>query len=199
MPQAPIKLALLRHGHTSWNREHRIQGRSDIPLDDQARADLAAFLLPAPWDKAALWSSPLARARETAHLVAGRAPETDPALTEMNWGDWEGQHGATLRADPNSGFRDIEDWGWEYRPPAGETPAEVWARLDPWLATLTADTVAVCHIGVMRMILARAYGWNFDGPAPFSIKRNRLFVVEIAGRDLTPWPEPIRLLKKDTP
>ena len=199
MPQAPIKLALLRHGHTSWNREHRIQGRSDIPLDDQARADLAAFSLPDPWDKAALWSSPLARARETAHLVAGRAPKTAPALTEMNWGDWEGQHGATLRADPNSGFRDIEDWGWEYRPPAGETPAEVWARLEPWLATLTTDTVAVCHIGVMRMILARAYGWNFDGPAPFAIKRNRLFVVEIAGRNLTPWPEPIRLLKKDAP
>jgi probable phosphoglycerate mutase len=199
MPHAPIKLALLRHGHTSWNREHRIQGRSDIPLDDQARADLASFSLPDPWDRAALWSSPLARARETADLVAGRVSATTPGLTEMNWGHWEGQHGATLRSDPSSGFRDIEDWGWEYHPPAGETPAEVWARLEPWLASLTTNTVAICHIGVMRVILARAYGWNFDGPAPFSIKRNRLFVVEIAGRDLIPWPEPVRLLKKDTP
>ena len=87
------RLALLRHGHTPWNRAGRIQGRSDIALDAQARADLAALSLPAPWDRAALWSSPLARAFDTARLVAGRDPQTDPALTEMNWGAWEGQHG----------------------------------------------------------------------------------------------------------
>ncbi|CUH75840.1 bifunctional RNase H/acid phosphatase [Tritonibacter multivorans] len=199
MPHTPIKLALLRHGHTAWNREHRIQGRSDIPLDDQARADLRSLSLPAPWDQADLWSSPLTRASETAELIAGRRPKTSPALTEMNWGDWEGQHGAPLRADPSSGFRDIENWGWNYRPPNGEPPAEVWARLSPWLDALTEDTVAVCHIGVMRMILARAYGWNFDGPAPFAIKRNRLFVVDLSADGLTPWPDPIRLPKEDTP
>ncbi|MFW8633678.1 histidine phosphatase family protein [Cribrihabitans pelagius] len=192
-----IRLALLRHGHTAWNRAGRIQGRSDIPLDGGARAELAGYVLPAPWDKAALWSSPLLRAAETARLVAGRAPHTAPELTEMNWGEWEGLHGRDLKAEPQSGFRDIEDWGWDYRPPGGESPAEVWARIEPWLAGLTQDTVAVCHIGIMRMILARAYGWDFAGPAPFRIKRNRLFVVEIADRSLTPWEEPVRLLRKE--
>ncbi|WP_420005250.1 histidine phosphatase family protein [Arenibacterium sp. LLYu02] len=191
-----IRLALLRHGHTAWNRAGRIQGRSDIPLDAAARAELAAQCLPEGWHGADLWSSPLLRAAETARLVTDQEPQTTEALIEMNWGEWEGQHGIALRADPTSGFRDIEHWGWDYRPPGGESPAEVWARIAPWMATLTRDTVAVCHIGIMRMILARAYGWNFDSPAPFQIKRNRLFVVEIAGDELTPWPEPIRLLKR---
>jgi probable phosphoglycerate mutase len=129
--------------------------------------------------------------------VAGHEPQTAPELTEMNWGDWEGLHGLDLKADPASGFRDIEHWGWDYRPPGGESPAEVWARIAPWIARLTRDTVAVCHIGIMRMILARAHGWDFDGPAPFRIKRNRLFVVEIDNGTLTPLPDPIRLIPKE--
>ncbi len=194
-----IRLALLRHGHTAWNRAGQIQGRSDIPLDAQARTELSGFALPSPWDQASLWSSPLSRAVETAELVARRAPQTAPQLTEMFWGDWEGKKGLELKADPKSGFRDIEQWGWDYRPPGGETPAEVWARIKPWLASLQRDTVAVCHIGIMRMILAQAYHWDFDGPAPFRIKRNRLFVVEFNGNSLTPWTEPVRLLKRDLP
>ena len=126
-----IRLALLRHGHTAWNRAGRIQGRSDIPLDETARTDLAAQSLPEGWNDADLWSSPLTRASETAALVAGRAPQTTAALIEMNWGAWEGQHGVDLRADPASGFRDIEHWGWDYRPPGGESPLEVWNRINP--------------------------------------------------------------------
>lgn len=189
------RLALLRHGHTHWNRAGRIQGRSDIPLDDDARAELAAMQLPAPWDGATLWSSPLRRASETARLVAGRDPLTSDALTEMNWGGWEGLRGVDLLADPNTDYRHIEDWGWEYRPPNGESPAEVWARLQPWLKGLTGDTVAVCHIGIMRVILARAWGWEFDGPAPFKIKRNRLYIVDMS--NMKPLPEPIRLLRPE--
>lgn len=189
------RLALLRHGHTHWNCAGRIQGRSDIPLDDDARAELAAMQLPAPWDEATLWSSPLRRASETARLVAGRDPLTSDALTEMNWGGWEGLRGVDLLADPNTDYRHIEDWGWEYRPPNGESPAEVWARLQPWLKGLTGDTVAVCHIGIMRVILARAWGWEFDGPAPFKIKRNRLYIVDMS--NMKPLPEPIRLLRPE--
>ena len=189
-----IRLALLRHGHTAWNRQGRIQGASDIPLDDQARADLSALRLPPPWDAAELWSSPLKRAAETAELVARRKPRLAPELTEMNWGDWEGQRGADLLAEPDSGFRHIEEWGWHYRPPDGESPAEIRARLRPWLARLDRDAVAVCHIGVMRVLLARAHGWDFAGPAPFRIKRNRLYVVTVEAGSLTPEGETARLI-----
>ena len=190
------RLALLRHGHTPWNRAGRIQGRSDIALEPDAAAALGALRLPDGWQDADLWSSPLLRAADTARLVAGRAPHTSPALIEMNWGDWEGLKGIDLRADPASGFRDIEDWGWDYRPPNGESPLEVWHRLRPWLETVHADSVAVCHIGIMRVLLARAPGWDFSGPAPFQIKRNRLFVIELAPNLHLSDPAIVRLTER---
>ncbi|MEM9579211.1 MAG: histidine phosphatase family protein [Pseudomonadota bacterium] len=181
------RLALIRHGHTVWNRDGRLQGRTDIPLDDHARTELAAQKLPGTWADADVVSSPLERARETAALISDRTPDTIDALMEMDWGTFEGKISADLRADPTSGFRDIEHWGWDYCPHGGETPAQLWARVAPWLDTLTHDCVAVCHIGTMRVILAKAHGWDFDGPAPFQIKRNRLFTLDINGAlDLRP-------------
>ncbi|MEO1733820.1 MAG: histidine phosphatase family protein [Pseudomonadota bacterium] len=190
------KLALLRHGHTAWNRAGRIQGRSDIPLDEDAVTVLQALALPSPWDTAELWSSPLERAVHTAQLVSGRNPNTDPALTEMNWGAWEGLHGAGLAEQADSGFRHIEDWGWDYRPPQGESPAEVWARLKPWVLDRKQDAVAVCHIGIMRVLMARATRWDFHGTPPFRIKRNRLFVINLTAGTLTSEGEPVRLIPK---
>jgi broad specificity phosphatase PhoE len=191
------RLALLRHGHTPWNRAGRIQGRSDIALDPQARADLSKLCLPAGWETADLWSSPLSRASETAKLVAGRDPNTSAALIEMHWGDWEGLHGLDLKSDPNSGFRDIEDWGWAYHPPGGESPQDVWNRLQPWLSQIKTDTVAVCHIGIMRVIMAQASGWHFSGPAPFQIKRNRLFVLDLTPNLALSDPHIVRLRERD--
>lgn len=191
-----IRLALIRHGHTAWNRAGRIQGRTDVALDAAAQSDLSRLCLPAPWASAQLWSSPLKRACETAELIAGHPPQTDTALTEMNWGQWEGAQGADLRADPTSGFRDIEDWGWDFRPPGGETPAEIRTRVRGWASTLTRDAVAVCHIGIMRVLLAHATSWAFDGPAPFQIKRNRLYIINIDGDDWQAMPTPVRLVAR---
>lgn len=191
-----MQLALLRHGHTDWNRAGRIQGRSDIPLDAQARAELGARALPEAWQDADLWSSPLSRAADTATLVTGRTPRTSPALTEMNWGAWEGHHGADLRATSDSGFKDIEDWGWDFCPPDGESPRDVAARLAPWLGRLQRDTFAVCHIGVMRVLLAQAWGWDFQGPCPFTIKRNRFYILTRTETGWHPEPDPIRLRER---
>ncbi|WP_187429392.1 2,3-bisphosphoglycerate-dependent phosphoglycerate mutase [Roseobacter fucihabitans] len=188
-----IRLALLRHGHTAWNRQGRIQGRSDIPLDEDAKAHLARLALPPEWQDCDLWSSPLQRAVETAQIITGHPPKTDLALGEMNWGDWEGQEGIKLRADPQSGYRDIEDWGWNYRPPKGESPADLSARLRPWVETLRRDAFAVCHIGIMRVLMAQATGWDFTGPPPFQIKRNRLFVITIRDGKWSANDAPIRL------
>ncbi|MGC1503783.1 MAG: histidine phosphatase family protein [Sulfitobacter sp.] len=191
-----IRLALLRHGHTEWNRAGRIQGRTDIPLDDEARQDLSKLTLPSPWQEADLFASPLIRAADTARIVADKEPHTDPALIEMNWGAWEGNFGAQMRADPNSGYRDIEAWGWNYTPPDGEAPLALLNRLAPWVAGLQRDSIAVCHIGVMRVLLARATGWRFDGPAPFQVKRNRLYVIEVDGENWQLQAETVRLVER---
>ncbi|SPH19811.1 Adenosylcobalamin/alpha-ribazole phosphatase [Ascidiaceihabitans donghaensis] len=190
-----IRLGLLRHGHTAWNRAGRIQGRTDIPLDADASAALSKLCLPDGWTQADLWSSPLLRAVETAQLVASRAPRTSPALTEMNWGDWEGKHGKDLHADPASGFRDMEHWGWDFTPPNGEALSSLRSRTVTWAAGLQHDTVAVCHIGVMRVLMAHACGYNFAGTPPFQVKRNRLFCIEITQEGWTLHPDPIRLIE----
>ena len=174
-----IKLALIRHGHTQWNLDGKIQGRTDVPLTAEATDQLGALELPADWQNATVVSSPLLRAHQTAQLIATGTVHTEPALLEMDWGEWEGRHGVQLADDPASGWRHLEDWSWTYRPPAGESPEDVRDRVLPWVKQLRKDTVAVCHIGVMRVLLALAYDWHFNGPASFSVKRNRLFVLSV--------------------
>lgn len=173
------RLALMRHGHTAWNRAGRIQGSTDEPLDEQARKHLASLRLPEGLGEATVMSSPLLRAVETARIVFHREPVVVPDLGEMDWGRWEGQCGLDLLADCNSGYRHIEEWGWDYRPPGGETPRRVSERLQPWLDGLSGLVVAVTHIGVMRVLLARATGWNFEGTPPFRVKRDRLYWIDI--------------------
>lgn len=194
------RIALLRHGHTAWNRAGRIQGRIDEPLDDEARAHLACLSLPPEFEKATLLSSPLVRAVETGAIVSHRDPVSIPELVEMDWGDWEGRRGVDLLADPNSGYRHIEEWGWDFRPPNGETPRAVWDRLQPWVASLRGQAVVISHIGVMRALLARATGWNFEGTPPFKVKRDRLYVIDIAkDGSLSHDGEPVRLVRNHTP
>jgi len=190
-----LRLALIRHGHTAWNRAGRIQGRTDIPLDAAARDELSALRLPAPWDAAQITASPLKRASETARLVSGRDPILAPELIEMDWGQWEGQHGAALRDDPACAYRDIEHWGLGFCPPGGESIAALQARVLSWAEGLEQDTLAVCHIGVMRAFLAAATGWTFEGAAPFAIKRARLYVLTRAGAGWHWDGQPIRLIK----
>ena len=146
--------------------------------------------------EANLVSSPLSRAIDTARLVSGRTPRIVPELIEMDWGAWQGLRSADLLADARSGYRHIEDWSWDFQPLGGETPKMVWKRLKPWIAAAQGTNVAVCHIGVMRVLLARATGWDFSGPPPFQVKRDRLYILD--GNDhgtLVFDGEPVRLIQ----
>jgi len=108
---------LVRHAQTAWNRERRMLGRTDIPLDEAGRAQaraLADWLAPMPLT--AVWSSPLLRAMQTAEaLAASRALPVRPleGLRELDQGELEGRHFndllqeyatffAAFRADPAS-------------------------------------------------------------------------------------------------
>lgn len=192
------RLAIIRHGRTAWNRDGKIQGHRDIPLEPQSITELAGFRLPDEWQHATLVSSPLGRAVHTAELITGKTPQLEPALIEMDYGDWEGLRSVDLGADPESGFRHLPEWGWDYKPPQGESPAQVWARLAPWVESLTEDTVAVCHIGVMRTLLAVAYDWPFKGTPPFSIKRNSLYCLEVTDKLTVMDPLRVRLVSKSS-
>lgn len=140
------------------------------------------------------------RAVETARIIAGREPVVVPALIEMDWGRCEGQCGIDLLEDSGSGYRHIEEWGWDYLPPGGETPRRVWERVEPWLDTVKGFAVVVSHIGIMRVLLARATGWNFQGPAPFKVKRDRLYRIDVrSDGTLSHDNQPVRLIEAGSP
>ncbi len=85
---------LLRHGMTDWNKRKKLQGKSDIPLNDEGRAmaeQAAVEYKDVPFD--VCYCSPLIRADETARIVLkGRNIPiiTDSRLAEMGFGDYEG-------------------------------------------------------------------------------------------------------------
>ncbi len=162
-------IALIRHGPTAWNAERRIQGLTDTPLSDAGRDAIAAWRLPSGLAAYDWVSSPLARARETAELLGARDLRTDPRLSEMNWGDWEGQRLADLRRDLGDAMADNEARGLDFQPPGGESPRHLLARLTPWLAEVAAAgraTLAITHNGVIRALYARATGWPMTGKRP---------------------------------
>ena len=70
-----MKVLLIRHGETDWNIEKRIQGRTDIPLNENGRAQadaLAEILSQRPAPVSALYTSPLTRASQTAFAIRNR-------------------------------------------------------------------------------------------------------------------------------
>lgn len=90
-----MKLYLVRHGETDWNKAHRLQGQMDIPLNEFGRhlaAETARGLKNIPFDLCI--SSPLSRAKETGEIIlSGRDVPifTDDRIIEMAFGEWEGR------------------------------------------------------------------------------------------------------------
>jgi broad specificity phosphatase PhoE len=151
------ELLLIRHAPTGWNVSGRIQGRRDPALSPAGRAALAGCRVPAPWAAGEWCSSPLARARETACLLGASRVHDEPALIEMDWGEWEGETLAALRARLGATMRANESRGLDFRPAGGESPREVRDRLRAWLADLAPEgpaVIAVTHKGVI------ATGWD---------------------------------------
>jgi uncharacterized phosphatase len=112
---AAPRTALVRHGETDWNRDGRLQGRTDIPLNDTGRAQALALagLLEEEGGWAAITSSPLSRARETAQIIADvlglelLPPHDD--LVERDFGDAEGGNREELAARFPDGQRPGEE------------------------------------------------------------------------------------------
>ena len=187
------RIALLRHFPTAWNQERRFQGQTDIPLTEDSRAELATLTLPAPWDGTRLIASPLSRAAETAAILApGRPVEHDARLKEIAYGEWEGQKGADLLADPTSGYMHVEEGGWHREAPGGESHWDVWLRVKPVLAGIASQgrpTLLIVHRSLMRTIFAHAWNWGFDTPEPFKIKRAKIYPMTLDDTGMPSAPE----------
>jgi probable phosphoglycerate mutase len=176
-------IALVRHMPTAWNAAARMQGGSDQPLDPGAAP---AWRLPPEFAGFRALSSPLRRAVETAERL-GLAPRSDARLGEMAWGAWEGRTLAELRVELGPEMADMEARGLDFRPPGGESPRDVQARLVLLFAELAAagtPAIAITHKGVIRAALALATGWDMRGKPPYRLSWHaaHLFAVDRAGR-----------------
>ncbi len=167
-----MRVLFVRHGSTAWNEAGRIQGCTDVPLSPAGRAQVAGWRLPEGWRGGRCVTSPLQRARETAALLGFDAAEIDARLVEMGWGGYEGATLAELRQRHGDALAENEARGLDFRPPGGESPREVAARLAGFLRDLAVegeDRLVVAHRGILRASLVLAFGWDMLGRPPVRI------------------------------
>ena len=125
-----MKIWILRHGETDWNVLWKMQGQTDIPLNEKgiAQAKEAAERLKSERVDA-IYSSPLSRAYETARIIAephGLQIVTDDRLKEMSFGEFEGTTPEYNKINPNrERFFSAPE---KYVPSGGETIDEAEAR-----------------------------------------------------------------------
>lgn len=180
-----VRVAFMRHGPTTWNAAKRLQGRADIDLAPRTVEFLKARRLPREFDGWRVLSSPLARCRRTAELL-GLSAETDARLIEMDWGEFEGKSVAQLRSEIGDEFARNEARGLDFRPPGGESPRMVQARLAPLLGEIARDgrnTLCVAHRGVFRAVYALSHGWDMTGepPDPLDLYAIHVFALDPEG------------------
>ncbi|MBW2001391.1 MAG: histidine phosphatase family protein [Deltaproteobacteria bacterium] len=161
------RILLIRHGETDWNRIHRFQGRSDVPLNQKGREQARALALALKHEPiTAIYSSPLVRAIETARLIKMFHVSTpffeEEALIEMDLGDFDGMEAKRWAAQ----FQDFRK-AWQENPasvkmPGGESLKDVQTRAIDALERITniyppGSTLLICgHNFVNLTILCHA-------------------------------------------
>jgi len=186
----PTTIVMVRHGETDWNREDRFQGHSDPPLNDRGRSQARALAQAlGGLEAAALYSSPLARAHETAIILAERLRlevQMRDDLREVDVGSWSGLTRSEAEARFPAGYRRWLEFGhgWD----DGETYQELGLRVLSEVRRIAEDhpgerVVAVTHGGPIRSALAASAGVQF-GDARRSIHViGNCAVVSFAVRD----------------
>jgi 2,3-bisphosphoglycerate-dependent phosphoglycerate mutase len=180
-------LLLVRHGQSTWNHEHRIQGQLDPPLSAEGRrqaAQLGGRL--AGRQFAGFYSSDLKRAIETSRLI-GKAVGIEPSplaeLREIYLGEWEGLQTEDLAVRfPQAWAAWAEEPNWDLVP-GGEGSAAFEARVGAALDTIfdrhrEGDVLVVTHGGVIQVALHRVVGRPGRGIFPFRIQNASMSVIE---------------------
>lgn len=194
---------LVRHGESVYNVEERVQGQADVSLSARGRmqADsLAAWAQAIPADAAIdeIWSSPLARARETAEAMAealGLPLLIDDRLAELHAGIFQGH----LWADLETAFpAEVAKWrsgDIHFAIPGGESRADLAARGRAALEALATRPVrrmiVVAHGGVLTAALGSLLGRTHPllaqaAERPFT----KLPALANASLTLLDWPGP---------
>jgi broad specificity phosphatase PhoE len=165
----PILMA--RHGETTYNAEQRFQGQGDeAVLTEQGREQARELAeLAAQEPLAALYCSPVRRARETATIVGeriGLRPVADARFAETNTGDWTDKLYADVQREDPEGFEAWKHAGEGFRYPGGESLREQMDRVVDGLVEVTQNgalpALIVCHRGTIRVALCHTQMRGLD-------------------------------------
>ena len=186
-----VKLWLVRHGRTAWNAEGRIQGQVDLPLDEMGRQQahhVAERLKNVA--VAAIYSSPLQRARQTAEMIGAalnlpvafddRLKEYDfGVLSGLTWADVVAQH-------PKLAQRWADDI-WSVPIEGSEGRAAFHSRIAAAMQTIAAvhdqqQVVVVAHGGAFAAYLTALLNLDVNRRHPFHFANASLSVIEIDER-----------------
>jgi broad specificity phosphatase PhoE len=156
---------LARHGRTAYNHEGRFQGQQEVPLDELGREQARELAERAvAYGFAALWCSPLLRARETADAVAakiGLQPREDARLMETDAGDWTNRSFEEVIAEAPKQFNAFANADPDFAFPGGESFVQQEQRVSAALDDVEAGqlpALVVCHGMVIRAALSVRIG-----------------------------------------
>jgi broad specificity phosphatase PhoE len=183
------RLWFIRHGETDFNREGRLQGQQDTPLNAKGREQasavgralrkLAGAEMAALNAAGAFVSSPFERTRRTMELALtamGFEPGTyalDDRLKELTFGAWEGFTWSEIEArDPQGAVARAAD-KWEFVPPGGESYAGLARRVAPWVEAIAGDVFVASHGGVARALMYLIAGAAPQTAAEVPIQQGR--------------------------
>ena len=173
------RIIAVRHGETAWNVDARIQGQRDIALNDkgswQARRVARALARRGP--VAALYSSDLSRARDTARSIAaatGLEVVTEPGLRERGFGSFEGRTFTELEASWPAQTARWRQRDPDWAPPGGESLASVRERVLQITHSLAErhigeQIVLVSHGGVLDALYRAAIGLDLQAPRTWTL------------------------------
>jgi alpha-ribazole phosphatase/probable phosphoglycerate mutase len=170
------RIVLVRHGETEWNRRRRVQGHTDVPLNDEGRRQAHALAAELDGEEVdAVYSSDLSRARETAEILstARAVPVVSlPELREKHFGTWEG----LTDREVLERFPDAHATGWGDGESSDEMAERIVRVVERIVEAHEGELVlVVTHGGPMRAILG-----HYDGEtAPIA----NCGVVRLEARD----------------
>ena len=155
------RFIVVRHAETTWNMESRYQGQTDVPLSAHGWIEAKCFAERlADENVAAIYSSDLARAADTARVIARRLGQSvilEPRLREANLGEWQGLSYAEVRRRYFRATDPLPCYAVDQLPRGGESLRQLQARLLQVVGEITAtypnsNVLLVLHGGCLRAL-----------------------------------------------
>lgn len=195
-----MKIYLVRHGETDYNKKGLFQGQKDIPLNEEGRAQAEKLALRFE-DKfihdgeqiAAIYCSPLSRAKDTAQAIGTKLnlkPFPDSGLKEIDMGEWEGKTAKQISEEykDENGVPLLKKWQEDPVSndiPGGEKVADLDVRTAKTIESImqkhlpTESIVLVAHMGPIGAALCHVLGKNLKEIAKNKTDNASVTIIDV--------------------